>query len=142
MYSKAYDSLVSNKNNDQYSIESTRTALSGKYNRYFWKIKSIRQKNDTLYKIRPLDQEHLIINGSFTTSFDIKSRNAIPRTQSRFVQGRSENGLLVWKGPETGELFSFGPDISTLAFDHQPYEYDGNGRLVGLTDGALTCKSL
>ena len=141
MYSKAYDSLVSNKNNDQYSIESTRTALSGKHNRQFWKIKSIRQKNDTLYKIRPLDQEHLIINGSFNTSFDIKSRNAVPHTQSRFVQGRSENGLLVWKGPETGELFSFGPDISTLAFDHQPYEYDGNGRLVGLTDGASPAKA-
>ncbi|MCJ8155321.1 hypothetical protein MKJ01_16265 [Chryseobacterium sp. SSA4.19] len=141
IYNKTYDSLVSNHQNDPYSIESADNFLSKNYNPYFFKIKNIKQKNDSVYKIQQLYQETLVINGSFTASFEIKSRNAIPHVQNRFVQGRSENGLLVWKGPETHEMFSFGPDISTLGFDHEPYEYDQNGKLVGLDSGISPAKA-
>lgn len=135
IYSKTYDSLVSRKEKDQYSIENSKTFLSKNSDRYFYSVRKLKQKNDSIYKLRRSDEQYLVFNGSFMTSVEIKNRNAVPRTQDRYVQGRSDNGTLVWRGPETGEMFSFGPDISTLGFDHQPYEYDQNGRLANLVNG-------
>ncbi|MBP1168090.1 hypothetical protein JOE44_004974 [Chryseobacterium sp. PvR013] len=135
IYSKAYDTLVSKEIRDDFSIEKTKTRLSKKSHSYFNLIRKLKQKNDSVYTVKRLDSRMLMFNGSFTTSFDIKNRNAVPATQSRYVQGRSENGNLVWKGPETHEMFSFGPDISTLGFNGLPYEYDQNGKLIPWVDG-------
>ncbi|MEF9479205.1 hypothetical protein OWR28_17010 [Chryseobacterium sp. 1B4] len=44
------------------------------------------------------------------------------------------------KGPETNEMFSFGPDISTLGFNGLPYEYDQNGKLIPWVDGLQRAK--
>jgi hypothetical protein len=53
------------------------------------------------------------------------------------VQGRNNNGQLSWQGPETNELFSYGPHINTLEYDGSSYLYDANGRIVqaGLGNG-------
>lgn len=141
IYSKSYDSLVSKKDKDSYSIENSKNILDKKSDRFFYKVKNIKQKNDTVYQIKQVNQKSLIFNGVFTTSFDIKQRNSIPKTQSKYVQGRSENGSIVWKGPETDEMFSFGPDISTLGFDHQLYDYDQNGRLIDFSNGGSPAKA-
>lgn len=130
IYSKAYDSLVSKETKDEFSIEKTKARLSKKSYPYFSEIRKLRQKNDSIYVLKNLSQITFVLNGNFTTSLDIKSRNAIPGTQNRYVQGRSENGNLIWKGPETNEMFSFGPNISTLGFNGLPYEYDLNGKLT------------
>ncbi|PTT43192.1 hypothetical protein DBR28_00990 [Chryseobacterium sp. HMWF028] len=130
IYSKAYDSLVSKEAKDEFSIEKTKARLSKKSYPYFSEIRKLRRKNDSIYTLKSLSQRTFVLNGSFTTSLDIKSRNAIPGTQNKYVQGRSENGNLIWKGPETNEMFSFGPDISTLGFSGLPYEYDLNGKLT------------
>ncbi|MBB6331028.1 hypothetical protein HNP24_001978 [Chryseobacterium sediminis] len=135
IYNKAYDSLVSKEIKDDFSIEKTKTHLSKRSHSYFEEIRQLRQKNDSLYILKRLNQRTLVLNGSFTTSLEIKNRNSIPGTQSKYVQGRSENGTLVWKGPETNEMFSFGPDISTLGFNGLPYEYDQNGKLIPWIDG-------
>ncbi|KAA2223940.1 hypothetical protein [Chryseobacterium sediminis] len=135
IYNKAYDSLVSKQIKDDFSIEKTKTHLSKRSHSYFEEIRQLRQKNDSLYILKRLNQRTLVLNGSFTTSLEIKNRNSIPGTQSKYVQGRSENGNLVWKGPETNEMFSFGPDISTLGFNGLPYEYDQNGKLIPWIDG-------
>lgn len=135
IYSKAYDSLVSKEVKDDFSIEKTKTQLSKRSHSYFNKIRKLKQKNDSVYMLKRINETTLLFNGSFTTSFDIKSRNAVPGTQNKYVQGRSENGNLVWKGPETNEMFSFGPDISTLGFNGLPYEYDQNGKLIPWIDG-------
>ncbi|KMQ67440.1 hypothetical protein ACM39_13460 [Chryseobacterium sp. FH2] len=140
VYSKDYDSLIAFKNKDSFSIENSKTVLSKNSDKYFSSVRKIRQKNDTLFKVKIVAQQYLIFNGSFMTSFDVKNRNSIPVTQSRYVQGRPENGALVWKGPETNEMFSFGPDISTLGFDNQPYEYDENGRLIHFKNGISRAK--
>lgn len=140
IYSKSYDSLVSKKNDDLYSIENSKNTLDKKSDKYFYKVKNVKQKNDTVYQIKQVNQKSLIFNGAFTTSFDIKQRNSIPETQNKYVQGRSANGFMVWKGPETDEIFSFGPDISTLGFDNQPYDYDQNGSLITLSNGANSAK--
>ncbi|MBE4948088.1 porin family protein [Chryseobacterium culicis] len=135
IYSKAYDSLVSKETEDEFSMEKTKTRLSKNSYPYFDKIRKLKLKNDSIYTVKGISQRTLVLNGSFTTSLDIKSRNAIPGTQNQFVQGRSENGNLAWKGPETNEIFSFGPDISTLGFNGLPYDYDHNGRLIPWVNG-------
>ena len=135
IYSKTYDSLVSKEIKDDFSIEKTKTRLSKRSHSYFDQIRKLKQRNDSIYIVKRLNRKTLLFNGSFTTSLDIKNRNAIPGTQSKYVQGRSENGSLVWKGPETNEMFSFGPDISTLGFNGLPYEYDQNGKLIPWVDG-------
>ncbi|MCC3214747.1 hypothetical protein LIV57_05655 [Chryseobacterium sp. X308] len=140
IYSKAYDSLVSKEIKDDFSIEKTKTRLSKRSHSYFDKIRKLKQKNDSVYVLKRINKTTLLFNGSFTTSFDIKSRNAVPGTQNKYVQGRSENGNLVWKGPETNEMFSFGPELSTLGFNGLPYEYDQNGKLIPWVDGLQGAK--
>lgn len=140
IYSKAYDSLVSKEIKDDFSIEKTKTQLSNRSHSYFDEIRKLKQKNDTVYVLKRINKTTLLFNGSFTTSFDIKNRNAVPETQNKYVQGRSENGNLFWKGPETNEMFSFGPDISTLGFNGFPYEYDQNGKLIPWINGLQRAK--
>ncbi|MDR6528855.1 MULTISPECIES: hypothetical protein [Chryseobacterium] len=134
-YSKAYDSMVSKEAEDEFSIEKAKTFLSKKSNNNFYNIRRLRQKSDSLYTLKGLNQRTVVLNGSFTSSLDIKSRNAVPRIQDKYVQGRSENGSLIWNGPETNEMFSFGPDISTLGFSGLAYEYDQNGKLIPWANG-------
>lgn len=101
------------------------------------KLESFRQyKNvldkDSVFIFKKKKFSNIKFNGSFQSWVEIGSANALPKTQNQFVQGRNSNGNLVWRGAETDEMFSFGPDISTLSFDGNPYEYDENGRLVPL----------
>lgn len=92
-------------------------------------IRRIEIKQDYVH-IKPAHSRILRIGGGFSSTVEIKSVNRLPALQSGFVQGRSDNGQLVWRGPETGELFSYGPAVNTLEFDGSNYAYDTNGRLV------------
>lgn len=139
--SKDYEDLIEKPENDEFSIENSYDSVRKNSQQSFSAVRKLKLKSDSLYKIKSQPQKHLVFNGSFSTALDIKNRNRIPKTQSRYVQGRSENGSLVWKGPETDEMFSFGPDISTLGFNGQPYEYDINGQLVDLTNSVSPTKA-
>ncbi|MBD8082739.1 TonB-dependent receptor [Chryseobacterium caseinilyticum] len=138
--SKDYDSLIVKPRSDEYSISKPDYYLSKNSDSYFVKIRKLKQKNGDTLKIKKQEQNKLIINGSFNTSFEVRNRNAIPQTQNRYVQGRSQSGNLIWRGPETNEIFSYGPDISTLAYNFQPYDYDINGQLVPLLSGMPSAK--
>ncbi|MBW7674931.1 hypothetical protein [Chryseobacterium chendengshani] len=140
IYSKDYDSLTTFDGKDQFSIGENYDSITKKSDRYFSSVRKLKLQKDSFYKIKAQPKKYLTFNGSFSTSVDIKNRNQIPKTQTRYVQGRSENGSLIWRGPEIDELFSFGPDISTLGFDNQPYEYDQNGRLVNFSSGLNPAK--
>jgi len=134
IYSKDYDSLTTFDRKDQFSIGENYDSITKKSDRYFSSVRKLKLQKDSLYKIKAQPKKYLTFNGSFSSSAEIKNRNQIPKTQNKYVQGTSQNGNLVWKGPETDELFSFGPEISTLGFDNQPYEYDQNGRLVNFSN--------
>ncbi|HAS45611.1 MAG TPA: hypothetical protein DCS93_34325 [Microscillaceae bacterium] len=57
--------------------------------------------------------------------------NRLPHLQNAYAQGRSVNGIAQWQGPETGEIFSWGPAIANLNYDNStPYAYDQNGALA------------
>ncbi|WP_336959092.1 hypothetical protein [Chryseobacterium contaminans] len=141
IYSKAYDSFISKRDKDTFSIDNAQTILNNKSDSYFNEVRKLKQQKDSTYILKDQIKWTLLLNGGFTSSLDIKNHNALPATQNKYVQGRSEAGNLIWNGPETNEIFSFGPDISTLAFDAKPYEYDENGRLVPVYIGSKAAKA-
>ena len=106
--------------------------LSKNYTGY--KIKKITVKNGYL-KIQPAAYKMLFLSGSFNSSVEIKKINQLPALQNQYVQGRSLNGSLAWQGPETNELFSYGPSVNSLEFDGSNYVYDINGKLVSRGSG-------
>lgn len=138
--SKDYENLILADNKDEFSINNPNYYLSKNCDRNFSQIKKFKRKNGDTLKIKKQEQNKLFINVSFLTSFEVRSRNSVPEIQNRFAQGRSQNGNLIWRGPETNEIFSYGPDISTLAYNFQPYDYDVNGRLIPLSGGLNSAK--
>jgi TonB-linked SusC/RagA family outer membrane protein len=66
----------------------------------------------------------------FTSTVFLEKVNRLPARQQQFAQGSPQEGSAIWRGPETGEAFSWGPSLSTLTFDGSPYAYDRSGRLV------------
>ncbi|HCR76104.1 MAG TPA: hypothetical protein DIW37_06830, partial [Chryseobacterium sp.] len=135
-----YDSLVSKERKDEFSVENSGQSLRTNLFDYY-SVRIIKDIGKNYISLKGRTQKFLFLNGSFTTSAEVKSRNSVPKTQNQYVQGRSENGKWVLKGPENNEMFSFGPDISTLQFDNQSYEYDQNGKLIPLINGNSPAKA-
>uniref|UniRef100_UPI0040498BF5 carboxypeptidase-like regulatory domain-containing protein n=1 Tax=Flavobacterium sp. TaxID=239 RepID=UPI0040498BF5 len=53
--------------------------------------------------------------------------------QNQFSQGRSLNGVSTYQSPETNEIFSWGPNISTLAISEVPTVFYPNGNIINRT---------
>lgn len=104
------------------------------------KIQSLK-RTDSNYVIRNEISKRLFYSGSLQLTTEFGSPNVQPKLQNQFVQGRNQNGNLTWNGPETSEMFSFGPDISSLGFDENPYSYDVNGRLVSKASSLSPAKT-
>lgn len=69
-----------------------------------------------------------------TSSLDLMNR--LPEIQNNYAQGRSANGVLLWQGPETGEIYSWGPVISSLNYNNNSaYAFDRNGSLSPNSNG-------
>jgi len=98
-------------------------------------IGKIKIKGNELY-VLPIASKSLLIGGSFSSAVELKSLNRLPALQQQYVQGRSQNGMPTWNGPETGELFSYGPSVHTLEYDGSDYAYDVNGKLVARGTGS------
>jgi hypothetical protein len=106
--------------------------LTNSYNGY--PIQKIHVKNGYL-RIRRAYSKTLFLSGYFNSTIAIKSVNHLPELQDEYVQGRSQNGNLIWGGAETNEQFSYGPSINSLEYDGSNYLYDVNGRLVPIGSG-------
>lgn len=70
-----------------------------------------------------------------TARYSIDQVNKLPERQTQYAQGQPVGGVPTWRGPHTGEGFSWGPAIADLEFDGSDYEYDQNGRLVAAGTG-------
>ena len=108
--------------------------LSGRQYYYFSDIKDVHIRNGKVEFV-PTRQLRLGLAGTYTASYTIKRAGAGPALQQTYAQGRSSQGGLAWRGAETGEMFSFGPLLSSLEFDGSAYPYDAQGRLVSAGAG-------
>ena len=98
-------------------------------------IKEINISKNSTLKLQPVINKVLFIGGTASSTAALQRINQQPALQQQYVQGRSANGNLIWQGPHTNELFSYGPNINTLEFDGMNYPYDANGRLVAAGTG-------
>jgi hypothetical protein len=48
------------------------------------------------------------------TAWTVEHINKLPELQNSYAQGKPVEGTAIWRGPETGEVFSWGPPISEL----------------------------
>ena len=83
-----------------------------------------------LFAIEPLTKKYIYFGGTFTSAIAVRSINTVPSLQNQYAQGQSLSGRPTWRGPETGEVFSYGPLVRQLEYDGTPYAFDVNGRLV------------
>ena len=126
--SQDYLDILKSEQSDStnFSQSKINAKLAGGYSDKFQSIK----KSDSGYVIKKQIAKNIFYSGSLQVSTEFGSPNVQPKLQNQFVQGRNNNGNLQWNGAETSEMFSFGPEISTLGFDGNSYQYDVNGRLV------------
>lgn len=72
---------------------------------------------------------------NITSSVFADQVNKLPELQNTYAQGRPVSGSTQWQGPDTGEIFSWGPALNTLTYDGSQYEYDKHGRLIPIGSG-------
>lgn len=127
------DSVQRNKETLSDSTNSMRAAILRFSEKNFsgqFTVGRIQVKKDNTVTLLPTNTKYLYIGGTASSSIELLQHNNRPATQKEYAQGRSAGGSLVWRGPETGELFSYGPALSTLSHNGSNYIYDNNGRLV------------
>ncbi len=73
------------------------------------------------------------------TNFSWETLGRSPELQTTYAQGRPLNGSLTYQGPETGEIFSWGPPIRNLEYDGVSNSNDRNGAIVskGMGSGQM-----
>lgn len=68
---------------------------------------------------------------TITGAYTIDEANKLPERQTTYAQGRPSGGEAIYRGPETFEGFSWGPEISSLEYDGATdYPFSSLGRLV------------
>lgn len=134
-YKKAIDSL--NLKRDSIPSLNTSNKTYSRKNNYFSfnRIKDIEVLEDkvklTFFK------PDIYFETGFTSSLGVQfiQKSNLPVLQNTFSQGSSTPGGLMFQGAETGNIFSYGPNLNTLEFDGTNYPYDTNGNLVNLGAG-------
>ncbi|RPD39770.1 hypothetical protein [Chitinophaga barathri] len=92
-------------------------------------VKAVRIRNGKLEFVRN-EMLRLTLGGTYSAGYTFKRAGALPTLQQDYAQGRGGPGGLTWRGAETGEMFSYGPALSSLEYDGSVYPYDADGRLV------------
>ncbi|WP_407557299.1 SusC/RagA family TonB-linked outer membrane protein [Winogradskyella sp. 4-2091] len=73
---------------------------------------------------------------TLSNSIGFSQYNQGPDLQRKYAQGGVVGGVQIWRGPETFEGDSWGPNISTLEYDgDSAYPFDRGGRLVAAGSG-------
>ena len=134
-YSKALKSVKKTSFNIP-DIENSKHTFNdnGTYNQ-FQRIKAIAIKPENV-NLTYFDPDiYFEVGVNSTLSFQFVKDNNLPELQNKFSQGATQNSELTFLGPETSNVFSYGPNLTILEFDGTNYSFDSNGQLVPLGDG-------
>jgi TonB-linked SusC/RagA family outer membrane protein len=74
----------------------------------------------------------------YSSSLIFDEVNKLPGLQTQFAQGRVRNGVPTYRGPETLEGFSWGPDASNLRYSSVASPWYPDGKIVPATDPTAT----
>ncbi len=129
-YAKAVDSIKKQEFKVQTIKDAKHKYVKGRKYSIFNGIKALDVSPDsvdiTYYK--PNIYYQIGVSSNLSVQF-VRDKN-LPELQTRFSQGATENGMLAFLGPETGTIFSYGPQLNSLEFDGSNYAFDSNGQLV------------
>ncbi|MTH14261.1 carboxypeptidase-like regulatory domain-containing protein [Flavobacterium sp. LC2016-01] len=85
----------------------------------FYRLKSRYDYNRTFFEV----VQELLVSSPFR----------LPKYQNAYAQGRSQNGALTYQSPQTNEIFSWGPQVSSLQYSQNVSEYYPQGDIVNRT---------
>jgi len=129
---KAYKSALQKSQQNLNFIPSISTSKHTfkNSNNNFHRIKAIQVDNSKVQLTYFKPDIFLEAGVNNTSIYRFIKKSNLFQTQSTFTQGRPINNNLTWQGPETNEIFSFGPSIGSLSFNsNNPSIYDNNGSL-------------
>lgn len=133
--SDAYKEAIKNNKTEPFPIpsilDSGRTYNRSPYFQYN-RIKTIAIEKDKVKLTYFNPDVHFEVGLKTINGFQFIKNSNLPQLQNTYSQGLSNNGEFIVQGPETGNVFSYGPQLNVLEFDGSAYEYDTNGRLVGI----------
>ncbi len=66
----------------------------------------------------------------FNNSIGFNEAGKLPQLQSSYSQGRNNNSITAWRGPDQLETMSWGAPIKTLEYADGQYAYDRNGTIT------------
>ena len=97
-------------------------------------ITKISRKSNQYYHFTNRYQHHnlsLELHHEFSFSSPIR----LLKYQTKFAQGRSQNGQFTYQSPETNEIFSWGPNVNSLEYSGNTSEYYPQGNIVNQSLG-------
>ncbi len=78
----------------------------------------------------------------YSSSLIFDQVNKLAGFQTQYAQGRVRNGVPTYRGPETLEGFSWGPDASTLRYSSEASPWYPDGKIVSATDPTATGRGI
>ncbi|WP_431244778.1 carboxypeptidase-like regulatory domain-containing protein [Flavobacterium sp. P21] len=116
---KTVDSLQSSKPSGYFEFDLNRDVDRSD-------ILNITRKEHGFYNLKYKNQYNRI---AFEVAQEllVSTPFRLPKYQNEYAQGRSQNGTLIYQAPQTNEIFSWGPNVSTLQYSQNASEYYPQG---------------
>lgn len=133
-YKNALNQIKKNSVTKRSFEDSNKTYNKGSFF-LFNRISNIETEKDNVKLTYFKPDTYYEIGFKNITSIQFVKNSNLPKLQNTYAQGISRNGSLEFHGPDTGNLFSYGPELNLLEFDGVNYAYDTNGKLVSIGSG-------
>jgi CarboxypepD_reg-like domain len=137
LYNDAFSNSINRENDTlQVSVPSGTTPDFAREKYYYADVALITKSADDIYHFKKKSEYnklYLELFSEFITGQPIRQQGL----QSQYAQGRSLNGEATYQGPETNEVFSWGPLVSALQTSGTATPYYPNGDIISGTGNAV-----
>lgn len=135
--SDAFSSSINRENDTlEVSVPSGTTPDFAREKYYYSDVALIKKSADDVYRLKrkgDYNKLYLELFSEFITGQPIRQH----QLQNRYAQGRSSNGEATYQSPETNEVFSWGPLVSTLQTSGTATPYYPNGNIISGVGNAV-----